>query len=629
LKEKKELSINYYGASDIGLVRTENQDCFGKFPKDNNDLYQPKGVLFIVADGMGGHTGGKEASQLAVNVVSSEYYSSTSDVIANALLFAFKSANLKIHQTSIDSPQFNKKGTTCSALVIVNDQAHIAHVGDSRIYKIADGNIIQFTNDHTEVGEMFRKGILSEKEAKNHPSKSVLVRAMGIEADIEVDLIENILLAYGDCFVLCSDGLAKVDTEEIKEAVLNNSTEEACKKLIALANERGGKDNVTVQVIKITGDNSEVVPETKYVAKKNNSKWFLISLLILFIVLLGLAGIFYQREIWNFFSKNKNNNTDTTKILNYSTPLDVVENTLKDANNYFSTGNLDTAAALYNLILNDNPLHIGALNGKEQVVLKYSQMGNQAIIDNKMEEALLYYKKAFALKPEDKELEIKIVSLKKNIRDFPPDVKKQIEIKGKEKSQEKIKQLQESENDPGLRDQITFSSMDVSEWDNGGLSGNDFKSNHSGFTFLNTNKSKKLIYKKEMADIDIEVDLQFDEHSFDKAGIIFGYIKTENNYSESFYLFKVDNSGNFSLLKFQNEKEELLLSGKRSIDLSKKIFKLKIKCLGPWIMMYNDNKLLETYLNTDFIKGRIGLYSEQNTHADFTDLKISSAFEKK
>ena len=312
-----------------------------------------------------------------------------------------------------------------------------------------------------------------------------------------------------------------------------------------------------------------------------------------------------------------------------ATPLDAVESILADANNYFSAGNIDSAAALYNLILIENPLHIGALDGKERVILKYSEMGNQSIIDDKIEEALMYYKKAFALKPDDKELQSQIASLKKNIKNFPPDIKKQIEITGKEKSQETNKQLQDSKDDNGLNDQLTFSSVDVSEWDSDGLNEKDYKSNNSGFTFLDTSKPKKLIYKQEMADIDIEVDLRFDEHSLDKAGIIFGYIKTENNNNESYYLFKVDNSGNFSLLKLQNEKEDLLLSGKRSLDLSKKIFKLKIKCLGPWIMLYNDDKLLDSYLNNVFIKGRIGLYSEQNTHADFTDLKISSAFEKK
>ncbi len=625
MKEKKEFSITYYGASDIGLVRTENQDSFGKFPKDNNNLYQPKGVLFIVADGMGGHTGGKEASELAVDVVSDEYYSSNSDVIANALLFAFKNANLKIHQSSMDSPQFNKKGTTCSALALADDKGHIAHVGDSRIYKITDGNIIQFTNDHTEVGEMFRKGILTEKEAQNHPSKSVLVRALGIEADVEVDLIENILLSHGDCFVLCSDGLAKVGVEEIKEVVLNNSTEEACKKLISLANELGGKDNVTVQVIRIIGEESnEEIPLYKSSTKKNKNKWFLIPLLILIIIALGVAGIIYQREIWNFFSQKTRSNIDATEIKKDNPQLDIVENTLTDANNYLSVGNLDSAAALYNLILNENPLHIGALAGKEQVVLKYSEKGDKSIIDNNIEEALLYYKMAFALKPDDKELGSKITSLKKNLQNFPSDIKKQIEIKGKDRIQEKTKQVQDYNNDSGLDDQFTLSSIVVSEWDSDGLNEKDFKPNNSGFYFLNTDKQKKLIYKQEMADIDIEVDLRFDEHSLYKAGIIFGYVNTE-----SYYLFQVDNSGNFSLLKLHNANEDILVSGKRAIDLSKKIFKLKIKCLGPWIMLYNDNKLLESYLNKDFIKGRIGLYSEQNTQVEFTDLKISSAFEKK
>ena len=175
-------------------------------------------------------------------------------------------------------------------MVLEYDHAHIAHVGDSRIYKIADGNIIQFTNDHTEVGEMFRKGILNEEEAKNHPSKSVLVRAMGIEADVEVDLIENILLNSGDSFVLCSDGLAKVSTDEIKEAVLNNSAEEACKKLIALANESGGKDNVTIQVIKIISDHPAKVPQYKPANKKNKSNWLLIVILILLLISLAVAG---------------------------------------------------------------------------------------------------------------------------------------------------------------------------------------------------------------------------------------------------------------------------------------------------------------------------------------------------
>ena len=218
--------------------------------------------------------------------------------------------------------------------------------------------------------------------------------------------------------------------------------------------------------------------------------------------------------------------------------------------------------------------------------------------------------------------------MQKNGKNQSADIKKQSELKNKEFSQNKTQELENSKNDPGIRSQITFTSMNVSEWDSDGLNEKDFKSNNSGFTFLTTNKLKKLIYKQEMTDIDIEVDLRFEENSVDNAGIIFGYNKNEKTANENYFLFKVDNSASFSLFKIQNEKKDLLLAGKRSLDLSKKIFRLKIKCLGPWIMLYNDNKLLESFLNSDFIRGRIGLYSESNTQVEFTDLKISSAFEK-
>ena len=251
MNKNKNLCIHYSAASDTGLVRTENQDSFGKFPINSDDLYQAKGLLFIVADGMGGHAGGKEASTVAVEIVSREYFSFNSDIALNAILSAFKAANTKIYQSDSNALHFQKKGTTCSALILENSRAYVAHVGDSRVYKIENGKIFQLTNDHTEVSEMYRKGILSKDEAKIHPGKSVLVRALGIEPDIEVDLKENIKLNDGDCFVLCSDGLAKVSPDEIKDIVKSFSPDISCKKLISLANERGGKDNVTVQIIKV------------------------------------------------------------------------------------------------------------------------------------------------------------------------------------------------------------------------------------------------------------------------------------------------------------------------------------------------------------------------------------------
>jgi len=176
LKDKIKLSASYHGTSDIGLERTENQDSFGKFPVDSEDIYQPKGLLYIIADGMGGHVGGKKASRLALDVVSQEYFTLSSNNISDCLREAFKNANSKIYRTSEEELQFKGMGTTCTALVLEKEFAYIAHVGDSRVYRITHEKIEQLTRDHTQVAEMYRQGILSKEEAKHHPSKSVLRR---------------------------------------------------------------------------------------------------------------------------------------------------------------------------------------------------------------------------------------------------------------------------------------------------------------------------------------------------------------------------------------------------------------------------------------------------------------------
>ncbi|HQI39577.1 MAG: hypothetical protein B6D44_11455 [Ignavibacteriales bacterium UTCHB2] len=626
MKEKKQLSIKYFGASDIGLVRTENQDSFGKFPKDDLNMYQPKGILFMVADGMGGHSGGKEASQTAVDVVGSEYFSFDSEVISSALLYAFKKANYKINQTSQEALQFRKKGTTCSALVIENDKAHIAHVGDSKIYKISDGSIIQFTNDHTEVGEMVRKKIITEEEAKNHPSKSVLIRAMGIEADIEVDLIENILISGGDSFVLCSDGLGKVLPEEIKKIVSDNTEEEACKKLIALANERGGNDNVTVEVIKIVDESSgdNLVKQPPVVKKKKS--WLPITVLLSLIILIAVFILIYQKEIFNIFSQKNSVVVDSTITKNDIVAQDNSDTLLSEADNLLSRGKPDSAMILYNFILNQNPLHIGALNGREHVIQKYIQTGNELLAVNKKDEALLNYKKAFTFDPNDKELNNKIMVIEKSDnKNLVKDIK---EPKVKKDEQKNVPENQIVTKDTDEKEAI-FSNFNLNDWEKSGLSASDFKDKSNVLEFLKTNKTKKIFFKQEMEDIDLNVDIRFDDNSNEDAGIIVGYNKDVNNGNENYYLFLLNNSRNYSLIKVKNGKEENIVTGKQIFDNGKKIFKIKFKCLGPWIMLYNDNKLFESYLSNNFIKGKFGFFADSNVQVEFSNLVINSAFEKK
>ncbi len=247
-----QLKIRSCGRSDIGLVRTENQDAWGKFPQDNDDLTTPHGVLFIVADGMGGHQGGREASQMAVRLISQVYFSQSEDSLPSRLKHAFEVANEQILQHAGRNPQLQGMGTTCTALVLQANHAFIAHVGDSRAYRINDHEVTQLTQDHSYVAEMQRQGILTDEEAKGHPQRSVLNRALGAKPKEEVDLVDGILMKCGDRFVICSDGLAKVTDDELKSIVMSKEPENACQALVDLANERGGSDNVTIQIITVT-----------------------------------------------------------------------------------------------------------------------------------------------------------------------------------------------------------------------------------------------------------------------------------------------------------------------------------------------------------------------------------------
>jgi len=242
-------------ASDVGCRRDQNEDriLYVK-PADQSELDR-KGVLAIVADGMGGHQAGEVASQLAMDVISRSYYrDEMSDPVA-ALKCAFEDANCAIYNASQSDERLSGMGTTATALVLKGGVAYFGHVGDSRLYRISTRGLSQLTEDHTLVAKMVKMGLIAPEEARLHPDRNILTRSLGTQEAIDVALCgAPCLVQPGDYFVLCSDGLYDlVDEDEIKTAVLADAPARACEKLIALAKERGGYDNVTVGILAIQG----------------------------------------------------------------------------------------------------------------------------------------------------------------------------------------------------------------------------------------------------------------------------------------------------------------------------------------------------------------------------------------
>jgi protein phosphatase len=229
--------------SDPGLRRPANEDAWA--------LAEDLG-LYLVADGMGGHTAGQLASRLAVEtaVRALRTLEGAAASLTEKLRYSVAAANREIYDTARARPQLAGMGTTLVALLAGSERVALAHVGDSRAYLIRSGRIRQLTDDHSLVGELVRRREISETAARGHPHRHVLTRALGVRRSVEPDLAE-LTPRTGDTFALCSDGLTgHVRDEEIGEAIAREADlDAACAALVALANARGGEDNITLILV--------------------------------------------------------------------------------------------------------------------------------------------------------------------------------------------------------------------------------------------------------------------------------------------------------------------------------------------------------------------------------------------
>ena len=231
--------------TDIGNVRTVNEDSYGVYKLDDNCF------CAVVADGMGGHKGGQTASKLAVKTIINYVSKNLQKCIDNPglsndiLTEAICKANEKIHIQALSNDELYGMGTTVVCVICVGGMAYVANVGDSRLYKI-DTAITQITKDHSFVQNLLDEGVITYEEAKEHPNKNVITRAVGTELNIEIDLFE-FTIDSSTKILLCTDGLTNfVSDETIENLLLNYTPWEANDELIKCANANGGKDNITV-----------------------------------------------------------------------------------------------------------------------------------------------------------------------------------------------------------------------------------------------------------------------------------------------------------------------------------------------------------------------------------------------
>jgi protein phosphatase len=250
---KVRTGIEVSSQSDIGCLRQNNEDSFGYWEPEDDRQFLRKGRLAVVADGMGGYEGGQEASRLAVETLMAVYRDFSGDDPQAALVEALQAAHEQIRQYSFAHPELRGMGTTCTAAAIVQDALYYVHVGDTRLYLIRDGQITRVTRDHSYVGRLVESGMISAEEAENHPQRNILTAALGTNPDLIMDSPgQPEPLRPEDVLLICSDGLwGLVRDSEILDAVENKTAEQAGRKLIELARERGGPDNITVEILRL------------------------------------------------------------------------------------------------------------------------------------------------------------------------------------------------------------------------------------------------------------------------------------------------------------------------------------------------------------------------------------------
>ena len=233
--------------TDVGLLRDNNQDAYAAFELTES------AALTVVCDGMGGAAEGALASSRAIRsikeLIADRYFDGMSDLSVKSLMIsAIENANSGIYELSLANPDCAGMGTTVVAAIIANGYVYVAHAGDSRAYKISDGSLIQLTIDHSVVQRMVENGEITKEEAKDHPDKHIITRALGVDETIKVDFCQE-PFEDGDKLILCSDGLTNyVSGEDILRLTEDGCYYDYANRLVNLANQNGGGDNITVVV---------------------------------------------------------------------------------------------------------------------------------------------------------------------------------------------------------------------------------------------------------------------------------------------------------------------------------------------------------------------------------------------
>ena len=300
------------GSTDVGRKRSANEDSMGSAITQN-------GLVSVVCDGMGGHVGGATASKIAIDTIIENlnivYYNDPRIAIGESI----DKANKAILQKTLEQPELTGMGSTCVLLLVRDGKVYIGHVGDSRIYLVRSKRIVQLTKDHSYVQMLVDYGQITKEEAEHHPRKNEITNALGIRNMSPATVADDAIIPEaGDCFILCSDGLSGMVSDDTICKIISRQSEmnaqERVDRLVTLANDNGGVDNITVQLVEFPVSPNVVTDEKKF------PTWAKRTCVISVLLALGVGGYFFMKEKPTPETGDNSQLTNTEQVVNSRSP---------------------------------------------------------------------------------------------------------------------------------------------------------------------------------------------------------------------------------------------------------------------------------------------------------------------
>ncbi|RMF57989.1 MAG: hypothetical protein D6748_09945 [Calditrichaeota bacterium] len=634
-----------YGVSQTGGNGFHNRTTRAeKFPKDHSFLSTHKGQLFIIAELKAQQQVSSKIVDDVIKIIQENYFSYPSDDVAFSLQRAFDIANRQMYQYAKTYGLHKKVGITCSALVLKDKYAYIAHVGDARIYHVNLRKITQLTQDHTRIIEYMAPTNGKGDTQQDHHKRSVVTKALGIQLGIKIDTIHRIPIHRDEYFLLATQGIKVLKNDELKNIVLSSSPQNACQKITRLVEERTDKHDTVVQIVKIYNYYEDVMFDENGKQRVNgepnshsktpqvstiSTRWSFLPLVITSILfIMVLMFLFFKtnpiknlpHHIKDFLHRYE---LMTTVEVEEASSWAMEQMQLATAREYLAANKLDKAEKIFSAILKAHGgKHPQARMGLEQIASKYQSIGNRYRRQGNWKRALSYFKAARRLNPNAPGISILISQAQRKINQAQ---------RQKSSSIPSAASLSKIEP-PATRlpvikpPRLLTRGFQPTLWRLPGLDERlDYEFRGDTLIFYDNIRIKKAFFAQTFDSVEVEVHARLLLNlTMGSYGIIFGHQPYPRQNYRHFYLFSIQPDSRYELQQVTPDGVRVLVSGQIApgVQGGYKVTQLKVKTIGKLVVLYVNGITLYIKELDQVVKGGVGLYVDPKLRVQFTNFKI-------